>query len=137
MEGVVWRKLPHKLAGCRFLVEEGYLTRSPSWQKFWQVWNGLRKEALRNWIKTLGTELAKQDGDSLAFDSFGFKVMEGKFWRYLRWDPSFLTKASALFQKVHIAVEVRSRAIVGIRISKSKRHDSQLFNPLGKTSPNG
>ena len=132
MEGVAWRKLPHKLAGCKFLIEEGYLTGMPSWQKFWQVWNGLRKEALRNWIKTLGTELAKQDGDSLAFDSSGFKVMEGKFWRYLKWDPSFLTKASVLFQKVHIAVEVRSRAIVGIRISKSKRHDSQLFKPLWK-----
>ncbi|MFV2016858.1 MAG: transposase [Candidatus Heimdallarchaeota archaeon] len=41
-------------------------------------------------------------------------------------------KSSELFCKIHIAVALPSRAVVGIETSKSTTHDSVMFGPLWK-----
>jgi len=60
-------------------------------------------------------------------DSSGFQFFEGSTWRYLKWAVGQLKKTSSMFRKVHVAVEVSSRAVVAICPSRSKDHDAVIF----------
>jgi len=128
MEGIPWRQLPAKLSSCHFLMENGYLSHIPSWQKFHQVWNlQVNQRSLENLISSIGNEIAKPTATAVAVDSSGFQFFEGSTWRYLKWAAGQLKKTSTMFRKIHIAVEVSSRAIVAICPSKSKDHDAVIF----------
>lgn len=128
MEGIPWRQLPMKLSSCHFLVENGYLSHIPSWQKFHQVWNlQVSQRSLENLISSIGNEIAKPIATAVAVDSSGFQFFEGSTWRYLKWAAGQLKKTSVMFRKIHIAVEVSSRTIVAICPSRSKDHDVVIF----------
>jgi len=76
-------------------------------------------------ITAIGNEIAKST--ATAVDSSRFKFFEGKVWRYLKWGKGQMKKTSTMFRKAHIAVEISSRAIVAVCLSRGKDHDSVIF----------
>lgn len=63
-------------------------------------------------------------------DSSGFELRSGSIWRHIKWGRSLISKNSTLFRKIHLAIALPSKAIVGIHGSEAKRFDSKAFGPL-------
>ena len=132
-EGISWRELGDQFCLCEFLTKEGWLSRIPSKSTFHAMWDSLPKEALERWITQLVTGIALQNHDkSLMVDSTGVKMILGSFWRRLKWNPREMSKTSPFFRKLHIFISTPSRAIVSIRSSLSKSHDTTRFGQLWK-----
>ncbi len=132
-ENIAWRDVPSMLIPCEFLIKEGYLTKIPSWEKFYQEFRNMRVDTLETFISQLGTKITnktKFDKFDVAVDSSGIGVYGGSIWRFLKWAKSRVKKTSKLFRKVHIAVSLPSRAIISIARSKSIDHDSLIFAKL-------
>jgi len=129
-QNIVWRDLPPKLYYCDFLIEEGYLTRIPSKSTFHRMWVQVSKANLNSWIKRIGYEDSNFSIEDLVVDSSGFEIRSGSVWRYIKWQRSYLSKNSKMFRKVHLAIALPSRAIVGIYISKIEKYDSKALGPL-------
>jgi hypothetical protein len=51
-------------------------------------------------------------------------------WRLVKWNRSLISKTSSIFNKVHLAVALPCRSIVGIHVSEAKKFDSIAFGPL-------
>lgn len=137
-ENIAWREVPSMLSTCEFLIEEGYLTKIPSWEKFYQEWSKVRVDSLERFIIQLGTKITNQankDKFDVAVDSTGFGVFGGSIWRFLKWSKSRVKKTSKLFRKIHIAISLPSRSIISIARSKSIDHDSVIFSKLWKNIP--
>jgi len=134
-EGIAWRTLPKKLVSCQFLVEEDYLKYIPKKSTFHKAWDEIRQASLERWIIQLGNDVAKLDTDAVAIDSTGFELYGGSSWRLVKWVSGLLRRTSKLFRKIHIGVALPSRAIIGIRVSKSKSHDAHEFGRLWLSIP--
>lgn len=137
-ENIAWRNVPSMLSTCEFLIEEGYLIRIPSWQKFYLEWNKVKADGLERFIIQLGTKITnstKLEEFDVAVDSSGFAIYGGSVWRFLKWSKSQVKKTSKLFRKVHIAISLPKRAIISIARSKSINHDSVIFSKLWKKLP--
>ena len=132
VNNIVWRDLPSNLKLCNFLFEQGYLIRIPSKSTFHQYWDTATQSSLESWIRMSGSILTSCADKDLSIDSSGFELQIGKFWRLVKWGKRAIFKTSNIFWKVHIAVALPSRAIVGIETSKSTTHDFVMFGPLWK-----
>ncbi len=132
VNNIVWRDLPHNLKLCKFLIEEGYLNKISSKSTFHHYWDTVSQSSLESWIRMSGYSLTSVDDTDLAIDSSGFELSIGKFWRLVKWGRRAIYKSSDIFCKVHIAVALPSRAVVGVETSKGTVHDSVLFGPLWK-----
>lgn len=130
IDQIVWRELPFKLLSCDFLIEEGFISSIPSKSSLHRIWNETRVSNYETWICKLGNEISQFDELDLAVDSSGFEYQIGSIWRWVKWNRKMLTKTSKLFRKVHLAVALPSRAIVGIKSTKSLLHDAKGFGPL-------
>ncbi|OLS16851.1 MAG: hypothetical protein HeimC2_45990 [Candidatus Heimdallarchaeota archaeon LC_2] len=135
VDQIVWRDLPSKLISCDFLIDEGYLCGIPSKSSLHRIWNETRVGNFETWICKLGNEISQFDNLDLAVDSSGFEYQIGSIWRWVKWNLKMLTKTSKLFRKVHIAVALPGRAIVGIKSTKSLVHDAKGFGPLWLSLP--
>ncbi|OLS25531.1 MAG: hypothetical protein HeimC2_17870 [Candidatus Heimdallarchaeota archaeon LC_2] len=130
IDQIVWRELPCKLVSCNFLIDEEYVSAIPSKSSFHRVWNETRISNFETWICRLGNEISQFDDPDLAVDSSGFEYQIGSIWRWVKWNRKMLTKTSKLFRKIHLAVALPSRAIVGIKSTKSLVHDAKGFGLL-------
>jgi len=74
--------------------------------------------------------LSKLDATDLAIDSSGFETRLGSTWRFIKWDRRKLSKASRLFQKIHLAFSLPSRAVVVAVATKSREHDVHGFGRI-------
>ena len=126
---ITWEDLPPKLRLCNFLIDDGYFIEIPSKSTFHRAWQKINLKNIESWIKLLGYQSSKEL-ESLTVDSSGFEKRTGSNWRFVKWQGSFLKKSSNLFQKIHMAVALPSRAIVGIHISNVNMFDSKAFGPL-------
>ena len=63
------------------------------------------------------------DPKFLAIDSTGFEMKAGSTWRLLKWDKSFLKKASKWFDKAYILVDTTTQAVLSFSITESFDHD--------------
>ncbi|MDH5404454.1 MAG: transposase [Candidatus Heimdallarchaeota archaeon] len=63
-------------------------------------------------------------------DSSGYEIRSGRIWRFIKCQRSFLSKNSKMFRKIHLAVALPSRAIVGIHLSDINKFDSKALGPL-------
>ncbi len=137
-ENIAWRDVPSMLMPCEFLIKEGYFTKIPSWEKFYQEFRNMRVDTLETFISQLGTKITNKtnfDKFDVAIDSSGIGIYGGSIWRFLKWAKSRVKKTSKLFRKVHIAISLPSRAIISIARSKSIDHDSIIFAKLWKKLP--
>ena len=129
-QNIVWRDLPSKLKYCDFLIDEGYLTSIPSKSTFHRMWMQISEANLSSWIRRLGFEDSKDTIADLLIDSSGFELRPGSIWRHVKWTKTKISKTSTLFRKIHLAIALPSRAIVGIYGSEAKMYDSVAFAPL-------
>ncbi|MCY3413415.1 MAG: transposase [Candidatus Heimdallarchaeota archaeon] len=129
-QNIVWRDLPSKLSYCDFLINEGYLTSIPSKSTFHRMWMQVSEANLSSWIRMVGFQDSTHEIEDLLVDSSGFEIRSGSIWRFIKWQRSFLSKNSKMFRKLHIAVALPSRAIVGIHLSDIKRFDSKALGPV-------
>jgi len=130
-QSIPWRKLPLYLQSCTFLVDDGYMSKIPSFHVFHQAWSTCRIQSLESWIRMLGMNGARGD-TSVAIDSSGFETRAGSMWRFFKWNRKKLSRTSLIFKKVHIAISLPSRSIISITTSKSKDHDSKVFGKIWK-----
>ena len=129
-QNIIWRDIPPKLTYCDFLINQGYLKSIPSKSTFHRMWMQVSEDNLNSWIRMIGFNESKSSITDVAVDSSGFELRPGSIWRFIKWNRSVLTKTSTLFRKIHIAIALPSRAIIGIHGSEGRRFDSKAFGPL-------
>ena len=129
-QNIVWRDLPSKLKYCDFLIDQGLINSIPSKSTFHRMWMQVSEANLSSWIRMIGYEDSRSSIEDLAVDSSGFELRPGSIWRFIKWNRSLLSKNSKLFRKIHLAIALPNRAIVGIHGSEAKRFDSKAFGPL-------
>jgi hypothetical protein len=129
-QNIVWRDLPSKLSYCHFLIDEGFLLAIPSKSTFHRVWKQVTASNISNWIRIMGYQDGGLDSEDITIDSSSIELRSGSFWRLVKWNRSLISKTSTIFNKVHLAVALPSRSIVGIHVSEAKKFDSRAFGPL-------
>lgn len=76
-ENIAWREVPSMLSTCEFLINEGYLSKIPSWRKFYQEWTEVRLESIERFIIQLGTVTTENNSFEkfdVAVDSSGIAI---------------------------------------------------------------
>ena len=96
--------------------------KPPSKSTLHKAWDNAPIGPLRDTLIEIGWKIA-QEPKSLAIDSTGFEMKAGSTWRLLKWDRSFLKKASKWFDKAHILVDTASQAVLSISFTESFDHD--------------
>ncbi|UJG43980.1 MAG: hypothetical protein K9W46_02070 [Candidatus Heimdallarchaeum endolithica] len=97
IEGIAWRKLEEKLSLCVFLIEEGWMRKTPFKSTFHAVRRATESKILEQWIIDLGGEIVRKKGlKAMAVDSSGFKIRQASVWRFLKWSRGTLKKTSQL-----------------------------------------
>ena len=90
---------------------------------------------LENLVKQTGNILSPNP-DVGAFDSSGFLFKGGSVWILLKWGKMKLKKTSRAFYKAHIVVDVKSKAVLAVKLSKSNTADVivawKLLKSMGK-----
>ena len=129
-QNIVWRDLPQKLNYCDFLIKERKLRAIPSKSTFHRVWMQVSEVNLNSWIRMIGYEDSRSSIKDLVIDSSGFELRPGSIWRHVKWTKTKISKTSSLFRKIHLAIALPSRTIVGIYSSEAKKSDCKAFGPL-------
>ncbi len=129
-QNIVWRDLPSKLRYCDFLIDQELLNTIPSKSTFHRMWMQVSEANLSSWIRMIGYADSRSSIEDLVVDSSGFEKQPGSRWRHVKWTKTLISKTSGEFRKIHLAIALPSRAIVGIHGSEAKRYDSKAFGPL-------
>ena len=85
--------------------------KSPSKSTLHNAWDNALIDPLRDMLIEMGWKIAKEP-KTLAIDSIGFEMKAGSTWRLLKWDKSFLKKASKWFEKAHILADTATQAVL-------------------------
>ncbi len=92
VNNIVWRDLPSNLRLCDFLIEEGFLLKTPCKSTFHGYWDLIKDSNLDSWIQMSGDSLTSHEDTDLAIDSSGFELMVGSIWILVKWDKELFSK---------------------------------------------
>ncbi len=127
-----WRSFPDQLLQHEAILADFGAIQVPHFTSIYNAWTSIPISQLENLVKLTG-KILSSDSEDVAFDSSGFLFKGGSVWILLKWGKKKLKKTSRAFYKAHIAVDVKSTAVLSVKLSKSMTHDVKIAWKLIKS----